>query len=122
MDAMLNRAVTIVFAGIAIIIACIGVSCQAAAADKSSAAAIEKQQVGEKKAIRVSAEEFVAAFNKGDSKAIGNLWTADGEYVDENGRIFRGRESIEKEYASFFAQHPNLKLEAAVSSIKPIQP
>ncbi|AFM25175.1 YybH family protein [Desulfomonile tiedjei] len=69
-------------------------------------------------AARSSAKEFVTAFNRGDAKAVGNLWTADGEYVDENGRAFRGRESIEKEYAAFFARHPNLKLETTVSSMK----
>lgn len=114
---MQKKAVT-VFAAIAISIACLGVSCKAVAADKPPAAATEKQQVVEEKAIRVSAEEFTSAFNKGDSKAIGNLWAADGEYVDEKGRAFRGRESIEKEYAAFFARHPNLKLETTVSSMK----
>ena len=65
-----------------------------------------------------SAEEFVTAFNKGDAKKIGALWTTDCEYVDETGVIFRGRDAIEKEYARFFAANPGLKMETAISSVK----
>ena len=49
---------------------------------------------------------------------IGALWTTDCEYVDETGRIFRGRDSIEKEYAAFFAANPGLKMETSISSIR----
>ncbi len=70
--------------------------------------------------FRASAEEFVAAFNKGDAKQIGAFWTPDCEYVDETGRIFKGRDAIEKEYAAFFAANPGLKMENSISSIKVI--
>ncbi len=85
-------------------------------ADKASLSA--NAQGADEKAIRASAEAFVAAFNKGDAKGIGALWTKDCEYVDETGRVFRGREVIEKEYAAFFAANPGLKMETAISSIK----
>ena len=58
--------------------------------------------------IRRAADEFVAAFNRGDAKAVAAHWTADGEYVDEAGRVFAGREAIEKEYAAFFQEHPGV--------------
>ena len=77
-------------------------------------------QTAEEKAIRASAEEFLTAFNKGDAKRIGALWTIDCEYVDETGRIFRGRDAIEKEYAAFFAANPGLKMENSISSVKVI--
>jgi uncharacterized protein (TIGR02246 family) len=75
-------------------------------------------QSSEEKAVMASAEAFTAAFNKADAKAIAALWTKDGEYVDETGRVLRGREAIEKEYAAFLAANPGLKMESTVSSVK----
>ena len=68
--------------------------------------------------MRSTAEAFTSAFNKGDAKAIAALWTTDCEYVDETGRIFRGRDAIEKEYAAFFAAHTKVQIETSVSSLK----
>ena len=75
-------------------------------------------QVADEKAIRASAQQFVAAFDKGNAKEIAALWTPDCEYIDETGRVFRGRNAIEKEYAAFFAAHPGLKIKISVSSVK----
>ena len=61
---------------------------------------------------RLSARQrkpFTLAFNKGDAKAIAALWTGDCEYTDETGRSIQGRDAIEKEYAAFFAEHPECK-------------
>lgn len=88
------------------------------AGEATSAAATTPMQAAEEKAIRETAEAFSAAFNKGDAKAVAALWTADCEYVDNAGRIFRGRDAIEREYATFFAAHPKVKIETAVSSVK----
>ncbi len=85
---------------------------------KAVSAQIQTPQAADEKAIRASAEEFVTAFNKGDAKRIGALWTTDCEYVDETGRIFRGRDTIEKEYAAFFAANPGLKMETSISSVR----
>jgi uncharacterized protein (TIGR02246 family) len=77
-------------------------------------------QVPGEKDIRATAEAFVSAFNKGDPKAVASLWTAQCEYVDSDGQVFRGREAIEKEYAAFFAKNPGVKMEVSVASIKMI--
>lgn len=69
-------------------------------------------------AIRAEADAFIAAFNAGDAKGIAALWTADGEYTDETGRSFTGRDEIEKEYASFFAEHRGLKINLLIESLK----
>jgi len=88
-------------------------------ADKTPLSAqAQSSQAANEKAIRAAAEEFVTAFNKGDAKGIGALWTTDCEYVDETGRVFRGRDTIEKEYAAFFAANPGLKMETSISSVK----
>jgi uncharacterized protein (TIGR02246 family) len=86
--------------------------------NKPVSAQVQSAQATDEKAIRASAEEFVAAFNKGAAKQIGALWTPDCEYIDETGRIFRGRDAIEREYAAFFAANPGLKMETFISSVK----
>ncbi len=69
-------------------------------------------------AIRAESEAFVAAFNKGDAKAIAALWTAEGEYVDDTGRTIAGREAIEQDYAAFFAENPNNKIQIKIDSLR----
>jgi uncharacterized protein (TIGR02246 family) len=82
----------------------------------------QSPQSADEKAIRASADEFVAAFNKGDAKGIAVLWTPDCEYVDETGHVFRGRDSIEKQYAEFFRTNPGVQIEASASSVKILGP
>jgi len=65
-------------------------------------------------AIRAGSEAFVAAFNKGDAKAIAVLWTEDGEYIDDRGRRFAGREAIEKGYAEFLTDNPGAVMQIAI--------
>ncbi len=89
-----------------------------AQAEASTAARTKTPQSADEKAVRSSAVEFVTAFNKKDAKAIGALWTPNCEYVDETGRILRGRDEIEKEYADFFKASPDLAMEVSVSSVK----
>lgn len=45
------------------------------------------------KAIREAAAAYQQALERGDGAAIANLWTADGDIVDELGRVTKGRET-----------------------------
>ena len=38
----------------------------------------------------------MAAFNKGDAKAVAALWTEDAQYTDETGLSYVGRDAIER--------------------------
>lgn len=73
-------------------------------------------------AIRAGSVTFVAAFNKRDAKAVAALWTQDGEYIDEAGRRIAGRDAIEKAYAEFFADHPNVALRITIESLRQVSP
>ncbi len=68
--------------------------------------------------LQATAQAFVEAFNHGDAKAVAALWTKDGEYIDESGQRFEGRDAIEKEYASFFAAHPAAKVNVVLDSFR----
>ncbi len=73
-------------------------------------------------AIRKSADEFLSTFNDHDAKALANQWTPDGEYINENGLRFEGREAIAEEYSLFFKANPNVQLQLSVDSIRLISP
>jgi uncharacterized protein (TIGR02246 family) len=72
----------------------------------------------DEKAIRETAIEFVTAFNGGDAKAIGGLWSPDAEYTDESGKVFHGRTAIEKEYAELFKARHGLTMAVTIESVR----
>lgn len=64
------------------------------------------------------AQDFIAAFNKGDAKAVANFWTPDGVYVDQTGRQYKGHAALEKLYQKVFAENKGAKLTVTVLSAK----
>jgi uncharacterized protein (TIGR02246 family) len=64
------------------------------------------------------AQEFIAAFEKGDAKAVASFWTEDGDYTDETGREFKGRAAIQKMYEKFFVGKKGMKLNIIVTSAR----
>jgi uncharacterized protein (TIGR02246 family) len=69
-------------------------------------------------AVRQTADAFVETFNRGDAAAVAALWTPDGEYIDEAGRVFTGRDAIQAEYAAFFSEHPGTTMKIAIRSLR----
>lgn len=86
--------------------------------NEKSAPSGSESTVADEAAIRAGSQAFVAAFNKGDAKAVAALWTETGEYVDDRGEVFAGRKAIEEEYATFFKANPGHKIRLIVDSIK----
>jgi uncharacterized protein (TIGR02246 family) len=84
----------------------------------SYAAENQPAKMSTEAAIRASADAFVQAFNRGDAKAIAELWTADGSLADDQGRLLKGRKAIENEYTAFFKAHPGVKMEVAVQNVE----
>ncbi|WP_425614356.1 SgcJ/EcaC family oxidoreductase [Anatilimnocola sp. NA78] len=85
---------------------------------KGSASQEPSAKAADLQAIRESGQAFSKAFAKADAKAIAALWTEEGEYVDDAGKVCAGRDAIEKEYAEFFQAHPGHKLSLVVDSLK----
>ena len=63
-------------------------------------------------------QEFIAAFEKGDAKAVAAFWTEDADYVDQVGRQYKGRAAIEAMYAKAFAGQKGMKLNIVVTSAR----
>ena len=68
------------------------------------------------------AQEFLAAFNKGDAKAVAAFWTPTGEYTDQVGRKVKGRAALEKLYEKVFAARKGAKLTLTVTSARLVTP
>lgn len=85
-------------------------------APKAAAAPAERKP--DEEAVRKAIESFAAAFRKGDAKAVAAHWTAEGEYVGDDGTTFRGRAALEKSYAEFFAKDPGNGLEVEIGSVR----
>lgn len=69
-------------------------------------------------AVRKTAADFAAAFNKGDAKAIGALLTDNAESREADGTTYRGKADIEKAYAELFKARPGGKIEVLVKSVR----
>src|SRR5262249_3600785 len=72
----------------------------------------------DREAVRKALDSFVAAFQKGDAKAVAGHWTAEGEYIGDDGTTYRGHAALEKAYTEFFGKNPNNSLQVEVESIR----
>src|SRR5262245_1606087 len=52
-------------------------------------------RAADRAAIRKTRESFLKAFAKGDARAVASHWTAEGEYIAEDGTTLRGRNALE---------------------------
>jgi uncharacterized protein (TIGR02246 family) len=79
-----------------------------------------KSQSPAELAVRKAATDFDQAFNTGNADKVAGLWTADAEYIDEDGQRYVGRDLIKKEYAEFFAANPQAKISSVTDSVRVI--
>src|SRR5437762_12868495 len=68
--------------------------------------------------VTKTAEAFVEAFHKGDAKAVAALWTPDGDFINENSRVLKGRQAIEDSFAQLFAANKGLKVRIDIASVR----
>jgi uncharacterized protein (TIGR02246 family) len=92
------------------------------AAGKRPAGAEEQQAKEKEQPAKDRRAEFIAAFNKGDAKAVAAFWAPDATYVDQVGREYKGRAAIEKLYEKVFAARKGAKLAIHVTSDKVVSP
>src|SRR4051812_24372157 len=56
----------------------------------------------DKLAIEKLVKDSIQAFDKRDAAAIAEHWTADGEFISNDGEAIRGPAEIQKAYADYF--------------------
>jgi uncharacterized protein (TIGR02246 family) len=85
--------------------------------------AVADEPKGEEKAVaKERRAAYIAAYDRGDAKAVAAFWTPDATYVDQEGREYNGREAIEKMYEKAFADNKGAKLAIHVTAIKQVTP
>jgi uncharacterized protein (TIGR02246 family) len=89
---------------------------------KAPARPEEPKGEGEAQPAKERREAFIAAYNKGDAKAVAAFWTEDATYVDQDGHEYKGRAAIEKLYEKAFAANKGAKLDINVSTRKLVAP
>jgi uncharacterized protein (TIGR02246 family) len=89
-----------------------------APADAEAGKAAAKEQKEQPAKARRAA--FIAAFEKGDAKAVAAFWTPDATYVDQVGREYKGREAIQQLYEKVFAARKGAKLAIIVTAAKQV--
>lgn len=101
---------------------CFAVCCALLGAGLNLASGAEGLEA-EEAAIRKAVDGYVAAFNKGDAKALAALWSPEAVYTNpDSGEQAVGREAIEKQFAKIFAASKGAKLDAKTESIKFVSP
>jgi uncharacterized protein (TIGR02246 family) len=90
--------------------------------EKVPAVAQEKQADEKAQPLKERRAAFIAAFNKGDVKAVAAFWTEDATYIDQDGREYNGRPAIEKQYAKVFAAQKGAKLDIHSTRSKMVTP
>ncbi len=70
-------------------------------------------------AIRQLGTQLPTAWNKGDAKALADLWLVDGDYVSSTGRVARGRAEVQKAFTEQWAGvYKGAKLATTTTSIR----
>jgi uncharacterized protein (TIGR02246 family) len=73
-------------------------------APKNGTGAAGQDRAADATAIKAAGQSFLKAFMAGDARALAAHWTAEGEYIAEDGTAIRGRAEIEKAYAKRFGK------------------
>lgn len=88
-------------------------------AQNAGVRADEQAHAADAAAIKASGQSFVRAFLAGDAKVLAGHWTANGEYIADDGTSIRGRAAIEKAYAKLFGKKAApTKAEMEVTSMR----
>jgi uncharacterized protein (TIGR02246 family) len=80
--------------------------------------AADPRRKADDEAIRKLSAAFVRAFEQGDARALAELWTEEGEYIDDDGTTLHGRSAIAEAYAKLFAEKARRKLEVHADSLR----
>lgn len=94
------------------------------AAEKSQPSLKVKGAAGEadRAAIRAAIDAYVAAYNRGDAKAVADFWSESGEWISPSGERFQGRQAIAKEMKSLFADEKGARIEVLNPTIRLVSP
>jgi len=81
-----------------------------------------KSEKSDQDAIRAAIDSYVAAYNRGDAKAVAAFWSDSGEWISPSGQRFQGKQAIEKEMRAMFSDNKGVRIEVINPSIRMVSP
>lgn len=73
-------------------------------------------------ALQAANKAFVKAFNHRDADAIAAMWDEDGDYIDETGTRYAGRDAIHSEFEHYFHTSYGRKIKLHADSVRFLRP
>jgi uncharacterized protein (TIGR02246 family) len=92
-------------------------------ADKSDKADKgDKPNKEEEEAIHKAAAAYNAAYAKGDADAVLATWTRDAEFIDDDGKVYRGHKVLGPLFAKALPSFKGYKITGKLTSIRFVKP
>jgi uncharacterized protein (TIGR02246 family) len=79
-------------------------------------------KAADEKAIRKAGAAYLEAMNKGDLDAVMALWAPDADYIDESGKVTRGKEALTALFKRGMAETKGSKITGKSHSLKFLRP
>jgi uncharacterized protein (TIGR02246 family) len=83
---------------------------------------VDKANAEEEAAINKAYSAYTAAYAKGDADAVVAMWTADAEFIDDDGKVFRGRDALTPLFVKSLPSFKGYKITGKLTSIRFIKP
>lgn len=81
-------------------------------------APVADARAADRAAVRKALDSFAKTFAARDAKTLAAHFTAEGEFQNVQGTTLRGRETMERAFAEFFAKTPEVKAEVQPESMR----
>jgi uncharacterized protein (TIGR02246 family) len=81
-----------------------------------------KSTAGDEEAIRKAMAAYSAAYNKGDLDGIMALWSPEGEFISEDGKVTRGKEALSALFQKGFTDNKGSTIKLTSKSIRFLKP
>jgi uncharacterized protein (TIGR02246 family) len=76
----------------------------------------------EEAAIHKAAAAYAAAYAKGDADAVIAMWTPDAEFIDDDGKVYRGHDTLAPMFKKSLPSYKGYKITGKLTSIRFIKP
>ena len=81
-----------------------------------------KGNPAEREALEKQREEWVAAYNKGDAKAVAEIFASDADYIRPSGRVTHGRPKIKNTFRGFLSRSKEVWLKTGSDLVRFLKP
>jgi uncharacterized protein (TIGR02246 family) len=95
---------------------------QAAPDDKAVNTQASKAASEDEAAIKKAVADYSAAFAKGDPAAVLAFWTPDAEFIDDDGKVYRGHDALKPLFTKSLPSFKGYKIASKVTSVQFIKP